>query len=62
MKGCILVHCEYGFTTNLPLADFLNEDCLFYRRVDGQDRGSREQYEHGGYHMRGDPWTEERFR
>jgi DMSO/TMAO reductase YedYZ molybdopterin-dependent catalytic subunit len=25
----VLIHAEYGFTTNLPLADFLGEDCLF---------------------------------
>src|SRR5437762_110127 len=25
----VVVHCEYGFTTNLPLADFLGDDCLF---------------------------------
>lgn len=93
----VMVHCEYGFTTNLPLADFLEEDCLFAWRADGQDlepdhgwplrlviprlyawksakwvrgielmaedrAGFWEQYEHGGYHMRGDPWAEERFR
>ena len=28
-----------------------------------QDRpGFWEEWEHGGYHMRGDPWTEQRFR
>lgn len=93
----VMVHCEYGFTTNLPLADFSEEDCLFAWRADGQDlepdhgwplrlviprlyawksakwvrgiellaedrAGFWEQYEHGGYHMRGDPWAEERFR
>lgn len=25
----VLVHAEHGWTTNLPLADFLGEDCLF---------------------------------
>jgi DMSO/TMAO reductase YedYZ molybdopterin-dependent catalytic subunit len=25
----VLVHAEQGFTTNLPLADFLADDCLF---------------------------------
>jgi len=93
----VLVHCEHGFTTNLPLEDFLGEDCLFAWKHNGQhlepdhgyplrlvvprlyawksakwvrgielmahDRaGFWESWEHGGYHMRGDPWTEERFR
>src|SRR6266545_6889192 len=91
----VLVHCEHGFTTNLPLADFLGADCLFAWRHNGQDLepdhgyplrlvvprlyawksakwvrgiellgedrpGFWEQWEHGGYHMRGDPWAEER--
>lgn len=93
----VLVHCEQGFTTNLPLADFLGEDCLFAWKHNGQDLepdhgyplrlviprlyawksakwvrglelladdrpGFWEQYENGGYHMRGDPWLEQRFR
>jgi len=93
----VLVHCEHGFTTNLPLADFLGEDCLFASKHDGhnlepdhgyplrlvvpllyawksakwvrgielmaEDRaGFWESWEHGGYHMRGDPWAEQRFR
>src|SRR5262245_61323393 len=33
----VLVHCEHGFTTNLPLADFLAEDCLFAWRHNGAD-------------------------
>ncbi len=33
----IMVHCEHGFTTNLPLADFLGDDCLFAWRHNGQD-------------------------
>src|SRR4051794_17914704 len=33
----VLVHCEYGFTTILPLEDFLGEDCLFAWRHNGQD-------------------------
>src|SRR5262249_49626731 len=24
----VIAHCEYGFSTNLPLADFLGDDCL----------------------------------
>jgi DMSO/TMAO reductase YedYZ molybdopterin-dependent catalytic subunit len=93
----VMVHCEQGFTTNLPLADFLGEDCLFACKHNGEplepdhgyplrlvvprlyawksakwvrgielmaeDRaGFWEQWEHGGYHMRGDPWQEQRFR
>jgi DMSO/TMAO reductase YedYZ molybdopterin-dependent catalytic subunit len=93
----VMVHCEHGFTTNLPLADFLGDDCLFAWRHNGQDldpdhgyplrlviprlyawksakwvrgvellgrdqAGFWERWENGGYHMRGDPWTEERFR
>jgi len=93
----VMVHCEYGFTTNLPLDEFLHEDCLFAWKHNGQDlepdhgyplrlvvprlyawksakwvrgielmdedkAGFWESWEHGGYHMHGDPWTEERFR
>jgi DMSO/TMAO reductase YedYZ molybdopterin-dependent catalytic subunit len=93
----VMVHCEHGFTTNLPLNDFLGEDCLFAWRHNDQDlepdhgyplrlvvprlyawksakwvrgielieadqAGFWESWEHGGYHMRGDPWSEERFR
>jgi DMSO/TMAO reductase YedYZ molybdopterin-dependent catalytic subunit len=93
----VMVHCEHGFTTNLPLDDFLAEDCLFAWKHNGQDlepdhgyplrlvvprlyawksakwvrgielmlddkAGFWEAWEHGGYHMRGDPWQEERFR
>ena len=93
----VMVHCEQGFTTNLPLDEFLDEDCLFAWGCDGQaldpdhgfplrlvvpklyawksakwvrgvelipeDKpGFWEDWLHGGYHMHGDPWTEERFR
>jgi DMSO/TMAO reductase YedYZ molybdopterin-dependent catalytic subunit len=93
----VMVHCEHGFTTNLPLDDFLGADCLFAWRCDGRDLepdhgwplrlvvprlyawksakwvrgielladdrpGFWESWENGGYHMRGDPWTEQRFR
>jgi DMSO/TMAO reductase YedYZ molybdopterin-dependent catalytic subunit len=89
----VMVHCEQGFTTNLPLDDFLGEDCRFAWKHNGQplepdhgyplrlvvprryawqsakwvrgieltdkDRpGFWEEWEHGGYHMRGDPWEE----
>ncbi len=93
----VMVHCEYGFSTNLPLAEFLGEDCLFAWKHNDQDLepdhgyplrlviprlyawksakwvrgielvetdrpGFWESWENGGYHMHGDPWTEERFR
>lgn len=93
----VMVHCEHGFCTNLPLDDFLGEDCLFAWRHNGQDlepdhgyplrlvvprlyawksakwvrgielmdhdrAGFWENWDHGGYHMRGDPWTEQRSR
>jgi len=93
----VMVHCEHGFTTNLPLADFLGKDCLFAWKHDGHDlepdhgyplrlvvpllyawksakwvrgielmaedrAGFWESWDHGGYHMRGDPWAEQRFR
>jgi DMSO/TMAO reductase YedYZ molybdopterin-dependent catalytic subunit len=93
----VVAHCEYGFSTNLPLAAFLDDDCLFAWRHNGQDlepdhgwplrlvvpklyawksakwvrgvelmendrAGFWESWEHGGYHMNGDPWKEERFR
>ncbi|HZZ82305.1 MAG TPA: sulfite oxidase-like oxidoreductase [Gemmataceae bacterium] len=95
--GFVMVHCEHGFTTNLPLGDFLGDDCLFAWRRNGADLdadhgyplrlviprlyawksakwvrgielmaadkpGFWEDWSNGGYHMRGDPWTEERFR
>jgi DMSO/TMAO reductase YedYZ molybdopterin-dependent catalytic subunit len=93
----VMVHCEYGFTTNLLVEDFFGDDSLFALKHDGQDltpehgypvrlvmprlyawksakwvrgiefmehdqAGFWESWENGGYHMRGDPWTEERFR
>jgi DMSO/TMAO reductase YedYZ molybdopterin-dependent catalytic subunit len=33
----VLIHCEHGFTTNLPLDDFLGEDCLFAWKHNGVD-------------------------
>jgi DMSO/TMAO reductase YedYZ molybdopterin-dependent catalytic subunit len=93
----VLVHGENDFTTNLPLADFLGEDCLFAWGHNGRDLepdhgyplrlvvprlyawksakwvrgvellaedrpGFWESWENGGYHLRGDPWAEQRFR
>ncbi|MCE9531754.1 MAG: sulfite oxidase-like oxidoreductase [Planctomycetes bacterium] len=93
----VMVHCEFGFTTNMPIEDFLGEDCLFALKHGEQDlepdhgyplrlvipklyawksakwvrgieflerdeAGFWESWEHGGYHMYGDPWLEQRFR
>jgi DMSO/TMAO reductase YedYZ molybdopterin-dependent catalytic subunit len=93
----VMIHCEYGFTTNLPLGDLFSDDCLFAMKHGGIDlepdhgfplrlvvprlyawksakwvrgiefmatdrAGFWESWENGGYHMRGDPWAEERFR
>lgn len=33
----VLVHAEHGWTTNLPLEDFLDEDCLFAWAHNGKD-------------------------
>jgi DMSO/TMAO reductase YedYZ molybdopterin-dependent catalytic subunit len=84
---------DHGWTTNLPMANFLSEDSLVALTHDGEpitaDHGGparlivpqlyawksakwvagaqfRETdqpgyWERGGYHMRGDPWKEERF-
>lgn len=39
----VLVYCEGGYTTNLPLADFLDDDVMVADRLDGRDLG----IEHG---------------
>ena len=33
----VLVHAEQGYTTNLPIDEFLGEDCLFAWARDGRD-------------------------
>lgn len=85
---------DRGWSTNLPLADFLQDDCLLAETHDGEPlslehggpvRGIVPQlyawksakwisgiellehdrpgyWEQGGYHMHGDPWSEQRFR
>jgi len=93
----VMIHCEYGFSTNLPIEDFFGPDCLFAMKHNGEDltpdhgyplrlvvpklyawksakwvrgvefmeadrAGFWESWKNGGYHMRGDPWVEERFR
>ena len=85
---------DNGWTTNLPLTDFLSEDALLADLHDGRpiaaDHGGPVRgmvprlyawksakwicgielvaddrpgyWEVNGYHLRGDPWTEQRFR
>ncbi len=85
---------DRGWATNMPLDEFLGDDCLFADTHDGQPidaehggpvrlviprlyawksakwaRGIELSatdkagfWERGGYHMHGDPWTEERYR
>jgi DMSO/TMAO reductase YedYZ molybdopterin-dependent catalytic subunit len=90
----VLAHgYDRGFTTNLPLADFLAGDALVAFHHDGEDisldHGGPARlivprlyawksakwlseleflpsdragfWENNGYHMRGDPWAEERY-
>jgi DMSO/TMAO reductase YedYZ molybdopterin-dependent catalytic subunit len=89
----VLVHAEYGFTTNLPLEDLDRDDVLLANKHDGKEltpdhgwplrlvvphlyfwksakwvRGLEFMaadkpgfWESHGYHMRGDPWKEERY-
>lgn len=91
----VIVHgYDRGWSTNLPLADFLGEDCLFADKHDGEEIDTEHGgplrlviprlyawksakwvrgielvekdrpgfWERGGYHERGDPWQEQRFR
>ncbi len=89
----VFVHCYGGYTTNLPLEDFLSQHALVADRHDGAplapDHGGparlivphlyawksakwisaielvaedqRGFWENAGYHVYGDPWTEQRF-
>lgn len=89
----IIAHCENGFTTNVPMEHFADDDALIALIHDGQpltpDHGfparlvipklyfwksakwirslefaSKDRagfWEMNGYHMRGDPWLEERY-
>jgi DMSO/TMAO reductase YedYZ molybdopterin-dependent catalytic subunit len=89
----VMVEGAGGFTTNLPLNDFFQEDVLFALKHDGQPISAEHGgpvrlvvpqlyfwksakwvtglrfmaqdvpgfWEQGGYHMHGDPWTEERY-
>jgi len=89
----VMVEGERGFTTNLSLSDFFQEDVLFVLKHDGKpleaEHGGPVRlvvprlyfwksakwvtglrfmaedepgfWESNGYHMHGDPWTEERY-
>jgi DMSO/TMAO reductase YedYZ molybdopterin-dependent catalytic subunit len=89
----VLCHSEAGFTVNVPLSEFIADDCILAWAHDGKDltpdhgwplrglvprlylwksakwiRGIELRdndtpgfWEQNGYHMHGDPWTEERF-
>lgn len=90
----VLAHAyDSGFTTNLPIEDFLAEDALVAFRHDNEplslehggparlivprlyawksakwikgiellDKDQAGFWEQNGYHMRGDPWKEERY-
>jgi len=91
--GYVMVEGENGFTTNLSLSDFFQEDVLFVLKHDGKPleaghggpvrlvvprlyfwksakwvTGLRFMaadepgfWERNGYHIHGDPWTEERY-
>ena len=88
----VMVHCSCGYSTNLPVSEFFQEDCLFAMKLNGEDlplamgypmrlivprlyawksakwanglefmekdeAGFWEDWQHGGYHMHGDPWV-----
>jgi DMSO/TMAO reductase YedYZ molybdopterin-dependent catalytic subunit len=89
----VMCHGENGFSTNLPLEEFIAEDCILAYQWDGKDlqadhgwplrglvprlylwksakwiRGIELRatdapgfWEQNGYHMHGNPWSEERF-
>jgi DMSO/TMAO reductase YedYZ molybdopterin-dependent catalytic subunit len=89
----VMCHSEAGFTVNVPLAEFVGDDCILAYHWEGKDLTPDHGYplrglvprlylwksakwirgielratdapgfwEQNGYHMHGDPWTEERF-
>jgi DMSO/TMAO reductase YedYZ molybdopterin-dependent catalytic subunit len=89
----VMCHSEAGFTVNVPLAEFVGDDCILAYQWEGKDLAPDHGYplrglvprlylwksakwirgielratdapgfwEQNGYHMHGDPWTEERF-
>ena len=90
----VVEHAEYGYTTNLPLADITTDDAIvayayegediepihggpvrivvphlyfwksakWVRRLEIVDRDVAGFWERNGYHMYGDPFTEQRHR
>ncbi|MCA9835831.1 MAG: sulfite oxidase-like oxidoreductase [Trueperaceae bacterium] len=89
----IMFHCYGGYSTNLPIDDFLAEGCMLAYKLEDKDipvdHGGPVRsliphlyawksakwlngiefmsenrpgfWERNGYHMRGDPWKEERY-
>jgi DMSO/TMAO reductase YedYZ molybdopterin-dependent catalytic subunit len=89
----LMLHSYDGYTTNLPLADFADDDVLlahtwegkpitrdhggpmrlilpklylwksakWLRRITVMEGDAPGYWEQRGYHMRGDPWREERY-
>lgn len=89
----VMLHCYGGYTTNLPLGDFLADGCLLAYKLEGADlpvehggpvrvivphlyawksakwvngieflkHNKPGFWEQNGYHMRGDPFNEERY-
>lgn len=89
----VMIHCYGGYTTNMALAELLEDDVIFAHRYDDKpldrehggpmrllvpnlylwksakwvnglefiDRNRPGFWESYGYHLHGDPWTEERF-
>ncbi len=89
----VMVHCYGGYTTNVPLADLMQENVLLAYKHDGKELTpphgwplrlviphlyfwksakwvralefmEKDQpgfWEAQGYHMRGDPWKEQRY-
>lgn len=90
----VMLHGADGYTTNLPIADFLHPGAMVVHSWNGEPLGSEHGgpvrlivphlylwksakwltriafleedepgfWEKGGYHRRGDPWLEQRFR
>jgi len=89
----VMCHSEAGFTVNVPLKEFIADDCILAYAWDGKDLSAEHGWplrglvprlylwksakwirgielratdapgfwEQNGYHMHGNPWTEERF-
>jgi DMSO/TMAO reductase YedYZ molybdopterin-dependent catalytic subunit len=89
----VMCHSERGFTTNVPLKEFIADDCILAYQWEGKDLAPEHGWplrglvpslylwksakwiraielrandapgfwEQNGYHMHGDPWSEERF-